>query len=273
MYFEEMTKRDLLIFDSVGGMRLAKVHKAINMKTGQKIAVKMYKDIDKESALWEIDANEHLQHKNIIKYHGWFKDGGMYYILFDLAPMGDVWNYLQSKDESMTEEETKSILSSILNAVSHIHSKKWIHRDIKPENVLIFKDLKGKLCDLEFALDTKRGEPEHRVGTLEYMSPEMLMSGMKIRMGYSNETDIWSIGILAFECLHKKTPFIGNTHEDMLSDIVQKIIGNEIVFDSHISHNARDFIMGCLQWEPGRRTPITNLIQHEWFLKCAPCCF
>jgi serine/threonine protein kinase len=266
-----MTLKDLLIIGKIGKGRCSNVYKAINMKTGEKIAVKKCDNNEKGLMEREIRGNAELRHRNIIQTRGWFKEEESYYILYELATLGDLWEYIYSREEKLTEEKVKMILTGVIQAVSYMHSKKWIHRDIKMENVLLFKGLKGKICDLEFAIDSSHENPTRRVGTIEYMSPEILSCERpKVdgTSGYTEQTDVWSIGVMVYECLHKETPFSGNDFNEMTKNIATK----EITFNESLSEQAKDFITACLQRDQQQRIKTRDMLKHEWFSKNVLCC-
>lgn len=276
MYLKEMSRSDLLIVGTIGKGRCSNVYRAINMKTGEKVAVKKCQNDERELMEREVRGNEVLCHRNIIQGRGWFKEEESYYMLFELAPLGDLWEYVYSQKENLTEEKTKMILTGVIQALAYMHSKNWIHRDIKMENVLLFNGLKGKLCDFEFAIDSSRENPTRRVGTREYMSPEILSCerskveylDLKGISGYTEQTDVWSIGVLVYECLHKETPFSGNDFNEIRRNIATK----EITFDKSLSEQAKDFITACLQRDPQQRIKTKDMLKHEWFSKNVVCC-
>ena len=97
-------------------------------------------------------------------------------------------------------------------ALQYLHRNKIAHRDLKPENILM-KGQKGvQISDFGLAID---GVSEHTgasskscCGTLEYMAPEVVTGSQQ-----SDKTDIWSLGIMAYELFHGKTPFLAPTPE------------------------------------------------------------
>lgn len=68
---------------------------------------------------------------------------------------------------------TKHVMAPFLTAISHLHQRSILHRDIKPENILLMANGEIKLADFGLAIDTYREKPISRVGTLDYMPPEV----------------------------------------------------------------------------------------------------
>lgn len=105
---------------------------------------------------------------------------------------------------------TLHVLGKIAEALDHAHRKGIIHRDIKPQNVLITASGEPYLVDFGIALAknvvrvTMVGEI---IGTAAYMAPEMVKSEPDT---LSPQTDIYSLGVLAYEMLVGRTPFQGN---------------------------------------------------------------
>lgn len=275
--FLDVDEKDLIFGDKIGSGRCSNVYKALNTKTNEYVAVKIVnKNIQPSTIDFEIYSNLKLYHRDIIKCFGWFENDTMAYILYEYAPSGDLFEYLTSTDDLLSETQVKHILKPIIRATAHIHEKKWIHRDIKTENILLFRGVEAKLGDLEFATNTNKNVPMRRVGTPSHMAPEVLdcdekrvaFLELKGEPGYGFEADCWSIGILTYECLLKTLPFQGNNMEE-LKESVNKY---DIQF-GNISENARDFIRRCLEIDPAKRIKACEMLSHEWFKEKKKCCF
>lgn len=81
-------------------------------------------------------------------------------------------------------------------------------------------------------------------GTVEYMSPEIVLG-----KGHDKAADCWSIGILLFEMLTGKPPFIGGNREK----VQQKIIKDKIKLPAFLSSDAHSLLKGLLQKDPSKR--------------------
>lgn len=139
------------------------------------------------------------------------------------------------------EEETAVIIRKLLLAIAFMNEKGVCHRDIKPENVLydpVSNSL--KLIDFETAKTfmSSRGPTEMwtNTGTIYYKAPETFDGR------YSENVDVWAIGILTFELLTGKLPF----HSHFVKDTAHLIRNTEPEFHESISCFAKDFIKRCL---------------------------
>ena len=116
----------------------------------------------------------------------------------------------------LTIEDTLAIAYPLLSALSHAHAAGVIHRDLKPENVFLAREPDGqqipKIVDfgiskhLRASPITMDGEI---VGTFSYMSPEQT-SGAEV----DERSDIFSMGILLYECLAGKNPFVDRSTKE-----------------------------------------------------------
>jgi hypothetical protein len=129
------------------------------------------------------------------------------------------------KSQKPLELETAAVISvDILDALNAIHQKDIIHRDIKPANIMIEKGTdKAKIIDFGLAKDILEGADMTTtgiaIGTFVYMSPEQFEDSSKVGPG----TDIYSFGVILYEMLTGKPPYLGSPKELMHSHIYGKI--------------------------------------------------
>lgn len=67
----------------------------------------------------------------------------------------------------------KAVMVPVLQAITYLHDQGIIHRDIKPENILLTGDGKIKITDFGLSINSFHEKPKSRVGTLDYMPPEV----------------------------------------------------------------------------------------------------
>jgi eukaryotic-like serine/threonine-protein kinase len=131
--------------------------------------------------------------------------------------------------------ETARILTHVARAVARAHEAGIVHRDLKPENVFIVKNEDeevAKVLDFGVAkVDRKIIGPTavtrtgSLLGTPYYMSPEQAQGNKTVDF----RSDLWSLGVIAYECLIGKRPF----YSDAIGDLVLQICVREIPVPSH----------------------------------------
>ena len=127
-------------------------------------------------------------------------------IIYNFNYKRDLAEYIQHNPITI-EKITKTVLKPILIALEFIHNKGFAHRDVKPENIL-YGDGGCKLTDFEFCEKIPQcGYFSKWNGTFEFMAPEVVE-----RKGCL-ESDIWSLGIVYYECLHKKLPYFNMKYD------------------------------------------------------------
>lgn len=104
----------------------------------------------------------------------------------------------------LQSSQIRAWLSQMASALQHVHSMNVLHRDLAPKNVLLSSAGECKLADfgLCFQLNSSQDLTRSMVGTPFYMSPELLRS-----QPYSFSSDVWALGVIAFELLALHRPF------------------------------------------------------------------
>lgn len=116
-----------------------------------------------------------LDHHNVLKVYGAFEDSTFIYMVQQLARKGDVYKtYLQHRARLCETDLVARIIAPLLRALDNAHSRGVIHRDIKPENVFLSESEEVLLGDWGLGIDNVQERPVSRVGTLDYMAPEVL---------------------------------------------------------------------------------------------------
>jgi serine/threonine protein kinase len=154
-----------------------------------------------------------LDHANILRIYAYENVGETVWIIMELLT-GELLSDRIQKGK-IPPKESAEILGQLANALHYAHSRGIVHRDIKPSNVMIDPKKNVKLMDFGIARDQERSEDLHLtqagtiLGTPKYMSPEQF-TGDRIDF----RSDIYSLGILAYEMLTGVLPFEGKTlHE------------------------------------------------------------
>ncbi|GFH26984.1 protein kinase domain-containing protein [Haematococcus lacustris] len=165
---------------------------------------------------------------------------------------GDVYGYLRANRGRLSEEvAVPLILEPFLSGLRLIHEQGLIHRDIKPENILLNHSFQIKIADFGLSIDSTNEVANTRLGTIDYLAPEILDCPVKQNpndnkenpnIGYTNKVDCWSVGVLAYELLAGQPPFAAPSPQETLRRIRTK----EVEYPPWFSHEALDFLRGVL---------------------------
>ena len=152
---------------------------------------------------------------------------------------------------------TAQFLRETISAVKYLHEHNIIHRDIKPENILLDKNYRVKLSDFGWSNFCKPDEKRKTYcGTPEYLSPEMAK-----KLPHDYRVDIWSLGVLLFECLAGYPPFSGQNEGELLRNIKQLKIHWPIDFPPL----AKNLVLKILKVNPEERPSLDEILKHSWF--------
>lgn len=210
----------------------------------------------------EIEIQVRLSHPNIVELFLYFYDEKFCYLVMECSTIGNLYDYL--KPRIFTEKEIKCYIKQLLTAVAYLHELNIVHRDIKLENVLVFEKNRIKLTDFSWAIKCPKRNLTTLCGTPEYLAPELVS-----KQKYGKEVDVWSIGIISYELLHKETPFYSSSEKEIMANILYKEL--KFGFDSSFkqmkcSKSFRNFVSSCLQKSPDLRPTAAEMLKHKWLL-------
>ena len=200
-----------------------------------------------------------LDHQNIIKLFEVFESkvpNHSLNIVTEYADDGDLSEKIKLRDNKpFSESEILDYFTQICLALKHIHEKKIIHRDLKSGNIFLMKSGLVKLGDFGIAkrFQNTMDKAKTMVGTPYYLSPEIFEN-----KPYDSKSDIWSLGILLYEMMALKMPFIANSLP-MLSVKIMK--GNYPPPPSIYSKELREIVDKCLKIKPDNRPTIQEILK------------
>lgn len=138
----------------------------------------------------------------------------------ECLPGGDLFNYLEKREFSISEKRAKEISLQLSSALYYLHSFGVTHRDLKPENILMDSNSDSACCKIvDFGLskiigpDEKATEP---FGTLSYVAPEVLL-----QKPYGKEVDIWSLGVITYLLCSRVLPFDDDEDREIARQTIQ----------------------------------------------------
>lgn len=216
----------------------------------------------------EISIHSCISHRHILTFFACFEDENAFYIVLEHASGGDLLSYLRNLPHfrMSTSRYRTFVLHPLLLAMSYLHQQGVIHRDIKPENILIDRLGRIRLCDFGLSIKTFQEKPRSIVGTLDYMAPELLEGDTSYPASFSDRLDIWSIGVLTYECITGKSPFRGKNDKEVMQRIKDVAYDETLVTDPLVL----DFIRKCLQKDPALRPTVQQLLHHKLLFPSNP---
>lgn len=235
------------------------VHRISGTQCVIKICMKARLHGDREKRIRrEIEIHSQLVHPHILPFYAAFEDKRAFYIVVETALNGDLYDHVRHVNGSLDERGlAKIVLKPLLLALSYLHGNEVLHRDIKPENILLDERGKVQLCDFGLAIDCYHERPRSHIGTLEYMPPEVIL---RKKEAYGKAMDVWAIGVLTYECLSQVSPFLGESDEKTIENIVDLRYAPL----SDISSVCKDFLARTLNADPSARATVNELLAHPF---------
>jgi serine/threonine protein kinase len=224
------------IISKIGKGGMGEVYLAHDTKLNRRVALKVLPAelISNRERLYRLEqearAASALNHPNIITIHEIGADADTHFIVTEFIEGETLRQRLQTA--RVGTADTLNIATQIAAALDAAHRGGIVHRDIKPENVMLRADGLVKVLDFGLAKLTEKQEGESSdsqtptralvmtnpgvvMGTVAYMSPEQAR-GLAVDV----RTDVFSLGIMAYEMLAGRLPFAGATASDMMAAIL-----------------------------------------------------
>jgi len=196
-----------------------------------------------------------LSHPNIVPLHTFGEVAGLVYFVMGYVAGESLAERLRTRG-AMAEDEARVLLAALCDALDYAHRRGVVHRDIKPDNILLDAATGApQLTDFGIAkaavAETQLTSVGYLMGTPDYMSPEQ--AGGKADIG--PRSDLYSLGVLAYELVSGLRPFRGSTATEVL---MQRITHDAEPLRAVAPNVDRDFaaaINRCLRRDPAERWP------------------
>lgn len=236
----------------IGVGRTATVYLALD-ETGRRVALKVPKtDVMRDPVLGRMFANEvtfyrTLAHPRIAKSYGGAVGAPIAFLamhFFEGGPLGD---------QHFPLEESLRILADLAEALAFLHANKVVHQDVKPNNVFVEN---GRAFLADFGAAASDIQPWHTAGTPYYMAPELYRGDRN-----TFKSDVYALGVLAFEILTGERPFVGDSLEDLQAAHLSQIPPSIRRRVENLPRPAGIVIDRSLQKDPGARPSAQDFMQ------------
>lgn len=248
------------------------VKEATNKETGRRWAIKA---VNKEKAGTsavkllerEVLIMKTIEHEHLIHLEEIYETSKRMYLVMELCDAGGIQKLLDQK-KRFSEKETWTVIKQLAHAVAYLHDSDIVHRDLKLENILLRQPVGNELLNIkltDFGLSFVRGGVgsdsmmQSVCGTPIYMAPEVIDD-----LGYSQQCDIWSIGVIMFTLLTGRPPFVAET-EEKLYELIKK---GEVDFSDPCwetcHESAKNLLLGMLKVDPAYRRTAKEILNHPW---------
>uniref|UniRef100_A0A8D0CQC4 non-specific serine/threonine protein kinase n=1 Tax=Sander lucioperca TaxID=283035 RepID=A0A8D0CQC4_SANLU len=279
-----------LLLHLLGRGGFSEVYKAFDLIEQRYAAVKIHqlnknwREEKKENyhkhACREYRIHKELDHPRIVKLYDYFSlDTDTFCTVMEYCEGNDLDFYLK-QHKLMSEKEARSIVMQIVNALRYLNEIKppIIHYDLKPGNILLVDGTAcGEIKITDFGLSKIMDDDNYGVdgmdltsqgaGTYWYLPPECFVVG-KEPPKISNKVDVWSVGVIFFQCLYGRKPFGHNqSQQDILQEnTILKATDVQFPVKPVSSNEAKAFIRRCLAYRKEDRIDVHQMGSDPYLL-------
>ncbi|KAK2587334.1 hypothetical protein KPH14_003051 [Odynerus spinipes] len=265
--------KDYYLLEKIGVGSYATVYKAVR-KEGSRDVVAI-KCVDKSTLsksainnlVTEINLLKILNHEYIVEMKDFFWDEGRIYIVMEFCDGGDLSNFIRRRHK-LPESVCRRFLQQLALALRYLRDHNVCHMDLKPQNLLLVRKpcLKLKVGDFGFAQYLSSTEHKFAIrGSPLYMAPEILL-----KHKYDARVDLWSVGVIMYECLFGKAPYSSSSFQELAEKIKERR-PIEIPKTPRVSDECKDLLLSLLKHDPELRITFEGFFSHVFLdLEHAP---
>ena len=197
---------------AIGGM--GEVWKAQDLVLGRVVAIKILKDEYTGDpgfrARFRAEAKHTalLSHVGIANVFDYGEEDGSAYLVMELVP-GEPLSAMIEREHVLSADWTLSMIAQTARALSVAHAQGLVHRDVKPGNLLITPEGRVKITDFGIARladQVPLTQTGQVMGTAQYLAPEQATGQVA-----TGSSDIYSLGVIGYECITGHRPFSGES--------------------------------------------------------------
>ena len=262
--FEERPMPELVadryrIREELGRGGMATVYVARDVKHGRDVAVKVLRDevaaaLGRARFLREIEIVAQLRHPHIVPLYDSGEAGGLLYYVMPYEEGHSLRERL-AREGPLSVANVLVVLRDICDALAYAHGHNVVHRDIKPDNVLL-SGRHAMVSDFGIAraVTAMTGQialtsDGMLLGTPAYMAPEQIAGDAEV----DHRADLYAVGILAYELLAGRAPFVGETPQQLLTAHLVQSPSPLSAHRADVPAALEALVMKCLAKQPAER--------------------
>ncbi|KAG9080526.1 hypothetical protein FRC06_006473, partial [Ceratobasidium sp. 370] len=284
------------MIEKMGDGAFSNVYKAVDLQTGQKVAVKVVRKYEMSSSqraniLKEVSIMRGLNHQSIVKLISFSESEEHYFLVLELMGGGELFHQIV-KLTYFSEPLARHVILQVAHGIRYLHEERGVvHRDIKPENLLFEripivpsknpvarqydeeKEDEGefipgvggggigrvKIADFGLSKIVWDEQTMTPCGTVGYTAPEIVKDER-----YSKSVDMWALGCVLYTLLCGFPPF----YDESINVLTEKVARGYYTFLSpwwdEISASSKDLISHLLCVDPTQRYTIDEFLAHPW---------
>jgi serine/threonine protein kinase len=204
-----------------------------------------------------------------VRIFGSFETGGYVYYVLQHIPGQSLYELMETQTRvglRCCESDVNRWMKQVLVAIKHCHARGVMHRDIKPENILIHSKTNDAYV-VDFGLATTAKTSSDWVGTVDYMSPQMVMlvTGKDPKVQHTQACDIWSVGAVWYDALTGCSPF-GDESSDF-EPTYDRILKNRFTDPDalQVDKLLGELLTSMLQTSEAARPTALQACSHRWW--------
>ncbi len=157
----------------------------------------------------EVQITLSLKNEHVVATYDGFPTGKKAFLVLEYCPGGTL-DQLMLEKGSLPLEQGYRLIIDVAKGLEYSHHRHVLHRDVKPANVFLAESGSAKLGDFGTGMYLSE-RSDDRVGTAFYMAPEIFRGS-----NATVQSDVYSLGILAYEVLTGQRPFVGNSYDALM---------------------------------------------------------
>ncbi|TYJ57029.1 hypothetical protein B9479_002308 [Cryptococcus floricola] len=290
------------LVEKMGDGAFSNVYKAVDRKSGIKVAVKVVRKYElnqsqRANILKEVQIMRGIDHPGVVRLLKFFESDEHYFLVLELMEGGELFHQIV-KLTYFSEALSRHVIVQVAEAIRYLHEERGVvHRDIKPENLLFEripiipsknpihrpydeeKEDEGefqpgigggeigrvKIADFGLSKIVWDEQTMTPCGTVGYTAPEIVKDER-----YSKSVDMWALGCVLYTLLCGFPPF----YDESINVLTEKVARGYYTFLSpwwdDISHSAKDLISHLLCVDPAQRYTIDEFLAHPWIKEAQP---